>query len=53
VIAATLAEAEFQDGKLTAGWHAKLAKHNQQLLGKTASKGQIAKNYRSNYADCI
>lgn len=27
----TLAQAEFVDGKLTAGWHAKLVKHNQQL----------------------
>ncbi len=26
-----LAVAEFMDGKLTAGWHAKLVKHNQQL----------------------
>ena len=27
----TLTQAEFVDGKLTAGWHAKLVKHNQQL----------------------
>lgn len=27
----TLGQAEFVDGKLTAGWHAKLVKHNQQL----------------------
>ncbi|ASC70567.1 PKHD-type hydroxylase [Halomicronema hongdechloris C2206] len=27
----TLTQAEFIDGKLTAGWHAKLVKHNQQL----------------------
>lgn len=30
-ITSSLAEAEFVDGKLTAGWHAKLVKHNQQL----------------------
>lgn len=30
-ITTTLAEAEFVDGKLTAGWHAKLVKNNQQL----------------------
>lgn len=28
-----LKQAEFVDGKLTAGWHAKLVKHNQQLKG--------------------
>lgn len=27
----TLEQAEFVDGQLTAGWHAKLVKHNQQL----------------------
>lgn len=30
-ITSSLAEAEFVDGKLTAGWHAKLVKNNQQL----------------------
>lgn len=30
-ITSSLAEADFVDGKLTAGWHAKLVKHNQQL----------------------
>jgi PKHD-type hydroxylase len=30
-ITAALTQAEFVDGKLTAGWHAKLVKHNQQL----------------------
>lgn len=30
-IAQQLSEAEFVDGKLTAGWHAKQVKHNQQL----------------------
>jgi PKHD-type hydroxylase len=36
-IASSLAKAEFIDGKLTAGWHAKLVKHNQQLKQKTIS----------------
>ncbi len=30
-LASSLAQAEFVDGKLTAGWHAKLVKHNTQL----------------------
>jgi PKHD-type hydroxylase len=30
-ITSSLADAEFVDGKLTAGWHAKLVKNNQQL----------------------
>lgn len=30
-ITTTLAQAEFVDGKLTAGWHAQQVKHNQQL----------------------
>lgn len=30
-INASLAQAQFTDGKLTAGWHAKLVKNNQQL----------------------
>lgn len=34
-ITSSLAQAEFVDGKLTAGWHAKLVKHNQQLKTKT------------------
>jgi PKHD-type hydroxylase len=34
-----LETAEFVDGKLTAGWHAKLVKHNQQL--KTGSATQL------------
>jgi PKHD-type hydroxylase len=33
-----LAEAEFVDGKLTAGWHAKLVKHNQQLKAGTSER---------------
>ena len=31
----SLAKAEFVDGKLTAGWHAKLVKNNQQLKAGT------------------
>jgi PKHD-type hydroxylase len=33
-----LAQAEFVDGKLTAGWHAKLVKNNQQLKAGTSEK---------------
>ncbi|MGV2829750.1 Fe2+-dependent dioxygenase [Myxosarcina sp. GI1(2024)] len=36
-----LKRAEFVDGKLTAGWHAKLVKHNQQL--KKGSQSQELK----------
>jgi PKHD-type hydroxylase len=37
----TLAKAEFVDGKLTAGWHAKLVKHNQQLKSGKVSSQQL------------
>ncbi|HEY9770850.1 MAG TPA: Fe2+-dependent dioxygenase [Coleofasciculaceae cyanobacterium] len=33
-----LSQAEFIDGKLTAGWHAKLVKNNQQLKAGTSQK---------------
>ena len=33
-----LEQAEFVDGKLTAGWHAKLVKNNQQLKAGTSQK---------------
>jgi PKHD-type hydroxylase len=36
-----LAEAEFVDGKLTAGWHAKLIKNNQQLKGGTVFQKEL------------
>ena len=34
-IISTISKGEFVDGKLTAGWHAKLVKNNQQLKGGT------------------
>ncbi|MEC4892975.1 MAG: Fe2+-dependent dioxygenase [Oscillatoria sp. PMC 1051.18] len=36
LLQARLAEAEFIDGKLTAGWHAKLVKNNQQVKSGTS-----------------
>ena len=33
-----LSQGEFVDGKLTAGWHAKLVKNNQQLKAGTSQK---------------
>ncbi|ANV85285.1 Fe2+-dependent dioxygenase [Picosynechococcus sp. PCC 7003] len=39
-ITATLTQAEFVDGKLTAGWYAKLVKDNQQLA-KTTPTAQL------------
>lgn len=38
-IQSSLAQAEFVDGKLTAGWHAKLVKNNQQV--KTGSAQEL------------
>lgn len=38
-----LEQAEFVDGKLTAGWHAKLVKNNQQLKSGTSQKELQAK----------
>ncbi|MDC0831980.1 PKHD-type hydroxylase [Leptolyngbya valderiana BDU 20041] len=38
-----LQQAEFVDGKLTAGWYAKQVKHNQQLKGKTATTTTLRK----------
>jgi len=38
-----LEQAEFVDGKLTAGWHAKLVKNNQQLKAGTSQKELVAK----------
>ena len=43
-----LSKAEFVDGKLTAGWHAKLVKNNQQLKGGTSqTKALQGPNYRA------
>ena len=38
-----IGKAEFVDGKLTAGWHAKLVKNNQQLKNGTSQKELQAK----------
>ena len=38
-----LEQAEFVDGKLTAGWHAKLVKNNQQLKAGKSQKELVAK----------
>jgi PKHD-type hydroxylase len=38
---ASLKEAEFVDGKVTAGWYAKLVKNNQQLPGHTAQASDL------------
>lgn len=40
-IRAVLGSAEFVDGKLTAGWHAKLVKNNQQLTAKTSKANSL------------
>ena len=40
-ITSSLAEGEFTDGKLTAGWHAKLIKNNQQLNKQTTLGKQL------------
>ena len=37
-ITKVLSQAEFVDGKLTAGWHAKLVKNNQQIKTGTSQK---------------
>ena len=39
----TLEQAQFIDGKTTAGWHAKLVKNNMQL-DKTATNTQALQN---------
>ena len=36
-----LSKAEFVDGKITAGWHAKLVKNNQQLDNKNLDKREM------------
>lgn len=51
-IQTTLTKANFIDGKLTAGWHAKLVKNNQQLKSGTAQfqelKGQVEQALQRN-----
>ena len=42
-IAKVLDQAEFVDGKLTAGWHAKLVKKNQQLKAGTSQQELVTK----------
>ena len=47
----TLATAKFEDGKLTAGWHAKLVKHNQQMAsedGEVSPRRMIIKALQRN-----
>jgi PKHD-type hydroxylase len=46
-ITSSLAEGEFTDGKLTAGWHAKLVKNNQQLNKQTTLGKQLTEQVRS------
>ena len=46
-ITSSLAESEFSDGKLTAGWHAKLVKNNQQLSKQTTLGKQLSEQVQS------
>ena len=46
-ITSCLAESEFTDGKLTAGWHAKLVKNNQQLNKQTTLGKQLTTKIQS------
>ncbi|WP_030007405.1 Fe2+-dependent dioxygenase [Picosynechococcus sp. NKBG042902] len=45
-ITTTLTEAEFVDGKLTAGWYAKLVKENQQLTKATPTAQALEEQVR-------
>lgn len=45
-ITTTLTEAEFVDGKLTAGWYAKLVKENQQLAKATPTAQALEEQVR-------
>ncbi|MEM8674921.1 MAG: Fe2+-dependent dioxygenase [Cyanobacteria bacterium P01_G01_bin.67] len=46
-IRSSLAKGEFIDGKLTAGWNAKLVKNNQQLKKKTPLGSQLTQQVKS------
>lgn len=46
-ITSSLTQGEFTDGKLTAGWHAKLVKNNQQLNKKTSLGKQLTEQVKS------
>ena len=46
-ISSRLSEGEFVDGKLTAGWNAKLVKNNQQLNKKTPIGKQLTQQVKS------
>ncbi|OKH19508.1 Fe2+-dependent dioxygenase [[Limnothrix rosea] IAM M-220] len=45
-ILTVLESAEFIDGKLTAGWHAKLVKNNQQLISKTPQADSLKRQVK-------
>jgi PKHD-type hydroxylase len=44
-LATQLADASFEDGKLTAGWHAKLVKNNLQLSKDSAGKAATIQSF--------
>ncbi|AFY38759.1 PKHD-type hydroxylase ybiX [[Leptolyngbya] sp. PCC 7376] len=46
-----LGAAEFVDGKLTAGWHAKLVKNNQQLTTKSPQADSLKKQVKKAFND--
>ncbi|MEO1802339.1 MAG: Fe2+-dependent dioxygenase [Cyanobacteria bacterium J06629_2] len=46
-IGSSLSEGEFVDGKLTAGWNAKLVKNNEQLNKKTPIGKQLTQQVKS------
>ena len=50
-ILAVLGSAEFVDGKLTAGWHAKLVKNNQQLASKTPKADSLKRRIKKAFND--
>ena len=50
-IRSLLSAAEFVDGKLTAGWHAKLVKNNQQLASKTPKADSLKRRIKKAFND--